>query len=109
MVWRFLTPDLGDPRSLVTSVAAADVPPDGALVIPEQRVAIVRDADGSRALDLTCTHLGCTVSATSDGFTCPCHGSHFDCRGQVSGGPAARGLEAFALEERDGTIRIYRG
>ena len=33
---------------------------------------------GSSALSLVCTHLGCTVDESADGFACPCHGSRYD-------------------------------
>ena len=69
------------------------------------------------AIDLTCTHLGCTVKATEHGFACPCHGSRFGprraspdagrrrarCGGCVSSGAAtccgSRGPEG-AMNER---------
>ena len=39
-----------------------------------------------------CTHLGCIVAQSTQGFACPCHGSKFDPRGNVIGGPAPRAL-----------------
>ena len=50
---------------------------EGALVLPRQRCAVVRERRRVLALDLTCPHLGCTVKATAEGFACPCHGSRF--------------------------------
>jgi Rieske Fe-S protein len=44
------------------------------------------------AVSLICTHLGCIVVHDESGFHCPCHGSKFDQRGDVLGGPAPRGL-----------------
>lgn len=90
--WRYLTPVRGKtPRDI--AVPAADVPRGGALVLPEHGLAVTRLRDGHmRALNLTCTHLGCRVSATENGFTCPCHGSRFDEQGAVLTGPATQAL-----------------
>ncbi|MBK7188566.1 MAG: Rieske 2Fe-2S domain-containing protein [bacterium] len=61
-----------------------------------------------RALNLTCTHLGCRVTATEAGFTCPCHGSRFDENGAVLTGPATRALhELVCFEDGDRiTVRL---
>jgi cytochrome b6-f complex iron-sulfur subunit len=91
------------------SVPEADVPAEGALVLPQHRVAVVREGSDFLALDLTCTHLGCTVKATEQGFSCPCHGSRFGRGGEVTKGPAPRALQRLGLERRDGIIRITRG
>ena len=75
-------------------------------MLPERRCAVVRQAGGFHALDLTCTHLGCTVTATPQGFACPCHGSCFTSEGQVLNGPAPRPLKRLALERRGGVLLI---
>ena len=110
-LWRFLTPRAGAGASARGAVALpeADVPPEGALVLPQQRVAVVREGSDFLAFDLTCTHLGCTVKATEQGFSCPCHGSRFGREGAVLKGPAPRALKRLALERRDGIIRVRRG
>lgn len=44
-----------------------------------------------------CTHLGCVPIANKGdnvgGYFCPCHGSHYDASGRVTGGPAPSNLE----------------
>ncbi|MCI0650830.1 MAG: ubiquinol-cytochrome c reductase iron-sulfur subunit [Planctomycetes bacterium] len=50
-----------------------------------------------RANSAVCTHQGCIVRPTSEGFRCPCHGSTYDVRGSNTGGPARRPLRAFAV------------
>jgi Rieske Fe-S protein len=92
----------------VVTVAAADVPADGALVLPRQRCAVVRNGDAILALDLTCPHLGCTVKATPQGFACPCHGSRFKSSGEVIEGPATRAMTRLGVEERGGVLSISR-
>jgi Rieske Fe-S protein len=110
-LWRFLTPrgGAGEASASPVSVPEAEVPAEGALVLPQHRVAVVREGSDFLALDLTCTHLACTVTATAQGFACPCHGSRFDTGGSVRKGPAPRALKRLRLDRRDGTIRITRG
>lgn len=61
--------------------------------VPQQRLWVYVDADGLFAISAVCTHLGCLVSSHGDeGFFCPCHGSRFDARGKVTGGPAPKPL-----------------
>ena len=48
-----------------------------------------------------CTHVGCPVQATGIGFSCPCHGSQYDRRGQRIAGPAVRALDRFGWRIRD--------
>lgn len=105
-LWRFLTPTRVPDAQRVT-VALADVPVDGALVLPEQGVAVTRsDADSVEVLSLTCTHLGCRVVATEDGFSCPCHGSRFDRHGGVKSGPAREPLARLPYALQNGVLRV---
>jgi cytochrome b6-f complex iron-sulfur subunit len=61
--------------------------------VPEQRLWIYMDDNGLFAISAVCTHLGCLVSSDgNEGFFCPCHGSRFDARGRVTGGPAPKPL-----------------
>jgi Rieske Fe-S protein len=108
-LWRFLTPAGLVTRKPVISVPLGDVPANGALVLPDDQCAVVRTATGMQAVNLRCTHLGCTVTATLDGFVCPCHGSRFGCGGQVEQGPATRALAQLTLDQHDGMIEISRG
>ncbi len=105
-VWRFLTP-LRVPDARRVTVRLDDVPPGGALVMPEEGVAVTRDTGGAvDVLSLTCTHLGCRVNAGEDGFACPCHGSTFDRHGRVTHGPALEPLHRLPHAQEDGLLRI---
>jgi Rieske Fe-S protein len=108
-LWRFLTPRAGAGGPGAVSVPVADVPAEGALVLPQHRLAVVREGSDYFAIDLTCTHLACTVKATEQGFACPCHGSRFGSGGQVLTGPAPRALRRLRLERRGGALWITRG
>jgi len=70
--------------------------PSGARVsLDTRRVCVVRDGDKIAAISTTCTHLGCIVSVSETGFSCPCHGSRYDQDGNVTGGPAPKALPWF--------------
>jgi cytochrome b6-f complex iron-sulfur subunit len=104
--WRFLTPERLPERAPV-SVRLEDVPVDGALVLPEEGLAVTLTDEGELGvLSLTCTHLGCRVMATEEGFACPCHGSGFDPGGKVVRGPATLPLRRLAFTQRSGLLRI---
>jgi cytochrome b6-f complex iron-sulfur subunit len=55
--------------------------------------------DGLIAMWQSCTHLGCTVPwVEAEGqFHCPCHGSIYNKKGEVIGGPAPRPLDLFSI------------
>ena len=63
-----------------------------AFVPPGRSMAIFQDAEGVFAISTVCTHLGCIVKPTAEGFECPCHGSRFAADGSVTRGPAPQPL-----------------
>jgi cytochrome b6-f complex iron-sulfur subunit len=65
----------------------------------EQRVWIIREANGFYALFAKCTHLGCTPRwlKVEEKFKCPCHGSGFRKTGINFEGPAPRPMERFRI------------
>ncbi len=58
-----------------------------------------------RAYSAVCTHQGCTVSADSSGFTCPCHGAVYDSSGNVLSGPAPAPLQPINVVVVNGQVR----
>ena len=94
-------------RGTPVSVREADVPAEGALVLPERRLAVVRQGGQVFALDLACPHLGCIGQGTPQGFACPCHGSRFTPAGEVLSGPATRGLRRLAVERRGDELLVW--
>lgn len=62
-----------------------------------QNLFIVHDSEGFWACSAVCTHLGCIVAPSGDGYVCPCHGSRFGRDGRVLQGPAPSGLRWYEL------------
>jgi nitrite reductase/ring-hydroxylating ferredoxin subunit len=75
--------------------------------VPGQNLFVLHDAVGFAAVAAVCTHLGCIVAASPDGFECPCHGSRFARDGRVVRGPAPSPLVWFELSlAPDGQIVV---
>ena len=95
---RFLVPNVLFEPSLVFKAGKPEDFPDGSVTfLEEERVFLVRKGNAFRCLSAICTHLGCTVNRTGQGYHCPCHGSIFDDQGSVKSGPAPRALEWFLV------------
>ena len=78
--------------------SVADLAPGEAAILVEgtERVAVHSDEAGVvHAVSPVCTHMGCTVTWNTAELTwdCPCHGSRFNCDGEVIQGPAVKDLE----------------
>jgi cytochrome b6-f complex iron-sulfur subunit len=63
---------------------------------------------GFLAVHRKCTHLGCSVpwNADEQRFTCPCHASAFDIRGDIVSAPAPRPLDLFPVTIEDGVVSV---
>lgn len=83
--------------------------PGEAFVPPGRSVAVFRDAGGVYAISTVCTHLGCIVKATPEGFECPCHGSRFHPDGSVAKGPAPRPLPWLKVTVSGGAVLVDEG
>jgi cytochrome b6-f complex iron-sulfur subunit len=95
---RFLVPNVLFEPSLVFKAGKPVDYPDGSVTfLEEERVFLVRKGNTFRCLSAICTHLGCTVNRTGQGYHCPCHGTVFDDQGGVKSGPAPRSLEWFSV------------
>lgn len=83
------------------------VSPNSAVVYPDKKIALVNINNQLFALDLTCTHLGCTVQINKANIVCPCHGSIFSHDGRLIKGPAKRNLRIYKVIE-DGDFFIVK-
>jgi Rieske Fe-S protein len=73
------------------SIAAAEVPVGGGVVLADADYVVTQPAKGTfKAFGKKCTHQGCPVSKIVDReIICNCHGSHFSIEdGSVQSGPA---------------------
>jgi cytochrome b6-f complex iron-sulfur subunit len=88
-------------------VAIPETLPAGeAFVPPGRTTALFRDGEGIYAISIICTHLGCIVKPTAQGFECPCHGSAFAADGSVVRGPAPRALSWHKVTTTGGTVIV---
>lgn len=84
-------------------VVLSDSMAPGEPLVPEGRaVAVYKDAEGVHAISTICTHLGCIVKPTPEGFDCPCHGSKFAKDGSVVRGPAPKALPWLSVKSVGG-------
>jgi cytochrome b6-f complex iron-sulfur subunit len=92
---------LGDPRRY---------PVDTFSYLEEHKLYVYRDHEGIKAVSAVCTHLGCILEKSMDGFECPCHGSCYNDKGEVLSGPAPRNLAWYGVSRAaDGQIVINPG
>jgi len=74
----------------------------------KENVFLFRDTEGIYAISGVCTHLGCSIGKTPEGFACPCHGSKFDSNGTVTAGPAPRALPWLEVgRAADGQLVVF--
>ena len=88
---------------------ADELPPGTTRIMNEHNIRVTSTREGIAATSLICTHLGCVVKESPDGFACPCHGSKFDVTGKVVSGPAPRALPWLSVSQAaDGTLIVDR-
>jgi cytochrome b6-f complex iron-sulfur subunit len=86
----------------------SDYPVGSKTVIAVVPAMLIHNENGFTAISLVCTHLGCTVEQSANGFTCPCHGSMYASDGQVVRGPAQKPLKTLRVElNSDGRLILH--
>lgn len=95
---REVIPPLARENKKFTVGRLYDFPLNTFSLVTAHNVFIFRDYEGVRALSAVCTHLGCVLVATEEGFQCPCHGSRFNDKGRVLSGPSPRSLAYFKVD-----------
>lgn len=95
----------GTPKPIALRIARADGVTD---VIDRRVVYLVRHGNDVRALDSTCTHLGCRTrfNADSKRIECPCHGGMYDATGKVIGGPPPSPLQTLPTRVQDDHVFV---
>jgi cytochrome b6-f complex iron-sulfur subunit len=101
---------LYEPSSVFRAGKPQHYPLDSVVKVPGRPVFICRDREGLFAISAVCTHLGCIIGSSDEGFACPCHGSVYDPSGKVVGGPAPRNLPWWRLTlATDGQLVVNAG
>lgn len=95
----------------LTKDDAAPLASNGAwgLIIAAQTLVV--NVDGTfRAFTSICTHTGCdrNWNYSNQLFTCTCHGSRFNNRGEVVQGPANRNLREFTVTRNGNVLTIQK-
>lgn len=87
---------------------ATDYPQGSVTLLPQIPATIRHTSKGYIAVNMKCTHLGCTVEKPGESFECPCHGSRFDETGKLTRGPATRDLVTLQVEENgNGNLIVH--
>jgi cytochrome b6-f complex iron-sulfur subunit len=102
--------NIGTLAEVLTSLKDPKVKPDESQK-NKGRFYLARTDDGIIALYRKCVHLGCVVpwNDSEDQFHCPCHGSLYNRKGEVLGGPAPRPLDYFKITEDAGSLIVDTG
>ncbi len=95
----------GTPQPITLRVARPDGPSE---VVDRKIVYLVKSGSEVRALDSTCTHLGCRTryNPESQLIECPCHGGVYDVNGQVVSGPPPAPLRTMTTRVDDGKVMV---
>lgn len=95
----------GTPLPIALRVARPDGPSE---VVDRKIVYLVKLGDDVRALDSTCTHLGCRTRFNPETrqIECPCHGGVYDVTGQVLAGPPPAPLRAMTTRIDAGKVMV---
>jgi len=83
--------------------------PEGVAYLADKRIFVIRKGNLLKVMSAVCTHLGCSLqwAAERNRFECPCHGSLFDARGNVTVGPAQTPLPWYAVNlAADGRLQV---
>ncbi len=85
-----------------------EIAPGTVLVLPKQKVYVVRSEQGFYALSSVCTHLGCMTRYDKEGdqIACPSHGSRFHLDGSVKHGPAPKPLPRLHMSIERGLVVV---
>jgi Rieske Fe-S protein len=95
----------GTPLPITLRVARPDGPSE---VVDRKVVYLVKSGSEVRALDSTCTHLGCRTRFNPDSkqIECPCHGGVYDVSGNVISGPPPAPLRPMTTRIEGGKVMV---
>ena len=96
---RYVIPNVLYEPPLTFKIGRPQDYPEGVDYLDDKRIFVIRQGNLIKVVSAVCTHLGCSVqwSIERNRFECPCHGSLFNARGQVTAGPAQTALPWYAV------------
>ena len=71
-------PRLAGEKRRISPGRSPQFPVDTYTFLDEHNLFVYRDHEGIKAVSAVCTHLGCILEKSTDGFECPCHGSCYN-------------------------------
>lgn len=74
--------------------------------VVDESVYLRRRGDAIDAVSAICTHTGCLVQRSAEGFACPCHRSDFDEEGAPISGPAPRPLDRLETKVEGDRLKL---
>jgi cytochrome b6-f complex iron-sulfur subunit len=97
--------------SIIEAGVVDDFTPNSVTAFGRGHFFLVRLDDGFIALSRQCTHLGCTIAWNEEKnqFSCPCHASAFDIKGDVTSRPAPRALDLYTVDIKNDIINVDTG
>jgi len=95
----------GLPLPFTLRVARPDGPSE---VVDRKVIYLVKNGNEVRALDSTCTHLGCRTRFNPETklIECPCHGGVYDVNGNVVSGPPPAPLRPLGTRVENGQVMV---
>ena len=97
----------GSSEKWVPAGKASDYTVGQAKLIEDEKLYVLRNETGFKAMSAKCTHFGCEVDRLADGtYLCPCHDSAYDAKGLVTHGPAKKALVWYQTKEEGGSVFV---
>lgn len=83
----------------------------GSIFLDDDNMLIRTSQTQFTAVNLICTHKGCTVEIEGNKFVCPCHGSEYTLDGKVTEGPAKKDLKKYNVvyDPTNETVTVKMG
>lgn len=106
---RYVIPNVLYEPPMIFKIDRPEDYPEGVDYLDDKRIFVLRQENLIKVVSAVCTHLGCSVqwSAQRNRFECPCHGSLFNARGQVTVGPAQNPLLWYEVTlTADGRLQV---
>jgi len=67
---------------------------------------VIRNSDAVTVFSAVCPHLGCSITASANGFICACHQSSWSGAGLKTGGPTPRDMDVLEHRIESGALLV---